>query len=221
MMENQMLLEKIGETKTDKIIRECENIYKETFSKQFPNYFLNKNTVKSFAIVTTTENKEIKNIGMSKVEDLLTDNFGRWFGGFIYPTSIIVMNDQTNTPHDILMWGGSTWNINNGGGSTGTRIMVGHGTTPATRQDVDMENFDQELNSNDGGWNSSLGQVDVPATIPSDFANNISEVGLFGAWFASSPSGVFNFMISHDNISPVVPVIIGQTINVDYKLLLS
>ncbi len=220
-MENQQLLEKIGQTKTDRLISECENIYKETFAEKFPKYFYRNNTVKSFSIVTVTENKEVKSIGMSKVEDLLTDNFGKWFGGFIYPTNDFQMIDESAVSRTMEMWGTSTWNINNGGGDVGTRIKVGHGTTPATRQDIAMENFDQELNSSDGGWNSGLGQVDVPATVPSDFADNISEVGLFGSWFTKTPSFVSNFMLSHDNISPVVPVIIGQTINVDYKLLLS
>jgi hypothetical protein len=220
-MENQILLEKIGETKTNNLIQDVSNIFKENLLKQYPDYFLNKNILKSLAILTTTDKNEIKNIGMSCLNDLLTDNFGSWFGGFIYPTSIIVMKDQSSVDHDILMWGGGTWNINNGGGDTGTRIMVGSGTATATRQDIDMTNFEQELNSGDGGWNSSLGQVDAPATIPSTVASNLSEVGLFGSWFAQSPSGVFNFMLSHDNISPVVPVIIGQTINVDYKIFLS
>jgi hypothetical protein len=219
-MENQLLLEKIGQTKTDRLIRECENIYKENFAEKFPNYFENKNTLKSFSIVTITENKEVKSIGMSKVEDLLTDNFGKWFGAFIYPTSPITMEDDSSTNRTVTMWAtGGTWNSVNIGGAVGTQVEVGTGTNVATRQDVALQNPQQILNSSDGGWNSSLGQVDIPATIPSTFSGNISEVGLFGVWAFSG--GVGRFLLSRDNISPVVSVIIGQSINVDYKLLLS
>jgi len=217
-MENQILLEKIGETKTDKLIREVENIYKEGFNKKYPEYFVNKNTLKAFSILTITENQEVKAIGMSCIDDLLVDIFGTWFGAFTFPTTPVTMKDNTGVDQVVNMWsGGSTWNTTPS--VIGSAIDVGKGTTQATRQDFKIENFLQVLNSSDGGFNSGLGQVDIPATIPSTFNDSISESALYGVWL--SVAGVKTFLLSHDNISPAVPVLIGQTINADYKLILS
>lgn len=216
-MENEILLEKIGETKTDKFLKDIVNIYKENFNKRFPDYFVNKNTLKSFSIVSVTKEKEVLALGMSCIDDLLTDNFGEWFGAFVFPTTPINMVDTGGVTVVVNMWSsGSTWNTI---GTVGTKIDVGKGTTPATRQDFDIENFLQTLNSSNGGFNSPAGQVDIPATIPSNFSDLISETALYGVW--NSTTGVKDLLISHDNISPSVSVLLGQTVNVDYKLLLS
>lgn len=217
-MENQILLEKIGETKTDKFINDIVKIYKENFFKRFPDYFVNKNTLKSFAIVSITEEKEVKALGMSCIDDLLTDNFGEWFGAFTFPTTPINMVDSSGVTQVVNMWsGGSTWNTTPS--VIGSKIDVGKGTSTPTRQDFTIENFLQVLNSSDGGFNSLAGQVDIPATIPSNFSDLVSETALYGVWL--TVAGVKDLLISHDLISPAVSVLLGQTVNVDYKLLLS
>jgi len=74
----------IGESNSQKVIDECLGIYREHFKKQYPNYFEN-NFTKSMAILTIQDpnSNEIKNISMSKINDLLLDNWGVFIGSLI------------------------------------------------------------------------------------------------------------------------------------------
>lgn len=224
MIENQILLEKIGQTKTQKVIDDCYKIYKEKLDKKYPEYF-SKNSSKMCSLVTTTEKNEIKAIGMSKLNDLLTDNWGLILGGILDGASRnnITLKDETGIgTFQFRVWGTQTqvMFITNSG-SVGSQIKVGTGTTAPTRQDFRMETLVQTLVSGNGGWNSGLGKVDIPATGTAGSGFSISETGLFGRWVAWAFLVVKTIMIAHDAISPVVPVINGQSINVDYELLLS
>jgi len=222
-MENQILLEKIGETKNQKLIDDCYKIYKENFRKEFPNYF-ESNHSKSLSIVTTTENFEIKSIGMSCLNDLLLDNWGNFLNGFMggnsSAQSLKITTGQTRA---VGMWGTGQSNWNSVSvGSTGSSISVGSGTTPAVRSDIVLETSVLGLSMGNGGWNSGLAKIDIPASNNSVSSFTLSETGLFGVWAHSTPpASVGSFMLSHDNISPVVSVIVGQNVNVDYQLLLS
>lgn len=220
-MENQILLEKVGETKTQKLVDDCYKIYKEKLQNQFPD-FLEKNHTKICSVVSVTEKDEVKGIGMSCLNDLLLDNYGKFFnsfmGGFGGSISMQIIGNQNRT---VIMWGsGACWNTTNAG-AIGSSIKVGTGTTPATRQDFKIEAGSVNLTSGNGGYNAGLGKVDIPANKVSTSSFSLAETGLHGVWTHSPAPQVDEFMISRDNISPVVSVIIGQTINVDYQLLLS
>ena len=218
-----MLLEKIGDTKNQKLIDDCYKIYKEKFIKQFPNYFDN-NFTKACSLVSVTEKNEIKSIGMSCMNDLLLDNWGNFLNGFMGGSGSAQQLRQTSgTFRTVGMWGGaqSLWNSTSVGG-TGTSISVGDGITPATRQDFVLTSSRLGLGMGNGGYNSGLGKIDIPAQNISTISFSLSETGLFGVWAHSTPpASVGSFMLSHDNISPVVSVIIGQTVSVDYSLILS
>jgi len=222
-MENQILLDKIGDTKTQKLIDDCNKIYKENFTKQFPKYFDN-NFTKACSLVCVTEKNEIKSIGMSCLNDLLLDNWGNFLNGFMGGNSSAQQLRQTSgTFRTVGMWGGaqSLWNSTSVG-STGSSISVGTGTTPATRQDFVLETSVLGLGMGNGGYNSGLAKIDIPAQNISTIAFSLSETGLFGVWAHSTPPAtVGSFMLSRDNISPVASVIIGNTVSVDYTLLLS
>lgn len=220
-MENQILLEKIGETKSNKLIDDCYKIYKEKFQKCYPEYF-EKNSSKCLSIVTALENNQVMNIGMSKVDDLLSDNWGKFLGSIISQLPITIsLQDITDTTQSVPIYGSSTSVFNNiDSGSLGTLISVGSGSTPATRSDFNIETLLQTLVSNDGGWNSALGKIQAPAASISTFTNTITETVLISRWVRSVAT-VSDFLLSRDNISPGVPVTIGQTINVDYNILLS
>jgi len=215
-----MLQEFIGETKSQKIIDDCYKIYKENFLKEFPEYF-ESNYTKLASVITILENNEIKQIGMSKINDLLTDNYGKWFGQFIFPISNFNLTDIGGVNRALISWStsGASSNWNQTVEIVGTHIKVGSGLTTATRADVDLQAQLQQLLSGNGGYNSGLGKVDIPATATSTFNGTVNEVGLFGRWNVNG-FGAQQFLLSRDNVSSVA-VIIGQTINVDYQIILS
>jgi len=117
------------------------------------------------------------------------------------------------------MWGGGQV-FNDTSSLVGSQISVGTGITPATRQDVIIEAGQIVLISGNGGYNSGLGKIDIPASLISGSNFSLSETGLFGVWRVSGFQ-TLPFLLSRDNIAPVVSVSIAQTINVDYQLLLS
>ena len=216
----ELIQEFKGETKSNKIIDNCYHIYKELFTKQFPEYF-QKNHSKMFSLVTITEDNEIKDIGMSKVDDLLVDNWGEFFGALLGGTSATMKNNGGSSKTVNVYGSAQTrlFSITNNG-AVGTKIRVGTGTTPATRQDFAIETFQQDLISGNGGWNSGLGKVDIPANAVAGAGFSLTETVLEGQWIEDFSLAVNNFALSHDVFNPV-SVLIGQTINVDYQLLLS
>ncbi len=214
----------VGKTKTKNVIDESYKIYQELFEKRFPNYF-ETNHSKAFAFVTTTKDKEILDAGMSKVNDLLSDNWGNFLRAFLSGDQGL-NNVYRNTGNQLVsfqLWGDTTKlfnRANTGLGTIGTRIATGSGTTDATRQDVDIEIEKNKADTGDGGWNSGLGKIDIPMTATGVSNYSLTETALFGTWFASQANAIEQILLAHDNISPV-SVLVGQTINVDYQLLLS
>ena len=176
-----------------------------------------------FSIVTALEKNEIKHIGISKLDDLLSDNWGLWLSAIFNPISSLAgfVNDSGFSKTFIFYTtavNNEVFNMTNS--PVGSVIRVGSGVTAPTRQDFNIQSLLQQLISGNGGWNSGLGKIDIPATATATFTNSISETALFGVWTAIGDAPD-EFLISRDLISPVVPVISGQTINVDYQLLLS
>jgi len=215
-----MLQDFIGQTKNKKVIDESHKIYLEQFQKRFPNYF-DSNYSKAMSLVTITEEQEIKNIGMSKVDDILNDNYGKFLLAFLSGNSSNVSLTTTSGSRDFRFWGSQTqlFNITNNG-VVGSRIAVGSGVTPATRQDTNIESEKNKESTGNGGWNSGLGKIDIPMlSAIATLAYDITETALFGAWIPTAQVP-HETMLSHDVFSPV-SVIIGQTINVDYQLLMS
>lgn len=216
-----MIQHLIGQTKSQKLVDEAFGIYKELFQKYYPEYFQNNHS-KCLSVVTVLENNQVMNIGMSKVDDLLNDNWGKFLASFIAQnSSSVTLQDITNTSQTTQIYGFSNDKFNNvASGNIGSIISVGSGITPATRTDTDIETLLQTLVSNNGGWNSSLGKIQAPAASVSTFTGTIVETVLISRW-ARSVGSTSDFLLSRDNISPGVPVSIGETINVDYNILLS
>jgi len=218
-MENSQLLEYIGETKTNKLIEQINKEYFESFRKQFPNY--NENA-KASSLVTITKDLEIKSIGMSCMNDLLSDNFGIFlaflFGGGSNNQNL---TDITNSLATISFQGSST-NFNSTIVAVGTQIQVGKGLSTPNRQNFNIESpFTTSpestiKNTGAGGWNSGLGQVSA-SMIPfgAGGAGAISETAFF--WVMANVVGAQKtFLMSRDLISPVANFILGETINVNY-----
>jgi len=226
MIENSQLLEYVGETWNTKLKNEISKFYLELKQKQ---YATKENNVYPMSIIRVTDpnQTEIKSIGMSCLNDLLNDNFGIWLGGML--TAIVggvnLVNDSGSTQSINLNGASAPFNNRNTG--VGSLMQVGKGTTPATRQDFAIENpfldspQSDMFNTGNGGYNSGLQQISIAGNVsPVVNSGQISECTLFFKWQNSSSLSNF-FLMSRDNISPVVNFINGQSINVEYLINLS
>ena len=225
-MENSQLLEYIGETKTQKLQNEISQIYFEEFNKKYPNFSYNH---KMNSLVTVTKNFEIKSIGMSCINDLITDTWANFLGALLAGDFAVLPNPPTisgSTSHTLNVYSSfSDDKFNNlNFGSVGTLIQIGEGVTPATRQDINIENpfgsspENTRLGTGVGGWNSGLGQIQIPVQMIAGSSGTISETCLYGKWRVTAGGGNETYLLSRDNISPVVNFIGGETINVDYSM---
>ena len=165
-MENQILLEKVGESKTQKLLDECNNIYMEEFQKEYPNYFEN-NYCKAICkiLVTEKDSNEIKGIGMSCLNDLLTQNFANWLGGWLGANSSTTGGVIKSTSGFVGSFGNSHggsnfshWgNFNAPPNNAGLNITIGNGTDIPLKTDFASPSGGvKALTVNAGFFNSGL-----------------------------------------------------------------
>jgi len=223
-MENQILLEKIGETKTEKLIRDCNKIYMENFRKEYPNYF-ETNFLKSIAKVITTppNSKEVLGIGMSCMNDLMTKQFAQWLGGYIGATSTTT-GDTPKGINGTFSWGlshagGNTnaWGRNNGITALGLQMTVGSGTNIPQKNDfLTPAGGIRAMIVNSGSFSAGLNTVTWSGgnTSLSDFS--ISNAYIIARWQLSGGSVNVQWLLLSDLISPVVPVLLGESIFIEY-----
>ncbi len=224
MIENNQLLELVGKTKTQKLLDEITSEFQETFMKKYPDYSKYYPT-KANSIVTVTEENEIKKIGMSCLNDLFSDQWAlilglifsnggdnnvipkNSFGNHNFRFAGLGLNDQFNATNKVTQGGGST--------------DIGSGLTPPTRLDTQIQTLKTNIQNASAGYNSGLGKISCPAQTANILTYDLSETALYLQCFLLSP--IFEnaqMLISHDLISPVVPVTNGETINIDYSLLI-
>ena len=156
-----------------------------------------------------------------------SDNFGKLISAHFAPQATgsgFQFRDINDVARNTTVYGSHLANKYNQGNQC--TVQVGKGLTPATRQDFNIEDpfiggaESIRQNTGFGGWNSGLGQVDIPTVIsPTAGSGSISETVLYNMWHTTN-IGDHHFLMSRDNISPIVSFISGKAINVDYKLLL-
>jgi len=225
---SQLLEDFKGKTKTQKLLDDIGKIYKENLRKEFPKYF-EKESTKSYCIITTLENTEIKNIGMSKIDDLLLDNWGQIMGLMFLTTTqkAGIVKDIAGNLENIRFWGNGnnqrTIYFAQAGATAGMLIKTGTSASTPQRSDFNLNALTQTMISSNGAYNSGLGKVTMPSSKVSTINETIAEAGLFqlGNLAFGNSVNQDTFMISHDLINPAVPVTIGQAINVDYQYILS
>jgi len=227
MIENSQLLEYVGETWTEKLKNQISKEYFELKQKQIS---IIKNNVSPMSIVRITDpnETEIKSIGMSCINDILNDNWGNFLTGFFTETGLTYpMVNSLNQSKPIRTNGTVAPFNSTNAGTVGTNMQIGKGLTGATRQDFFIQNPFVALPENNefptgfGGYNSGLGQVSVSGLLsPTGGAGAISETILLARW-SDSVTSLQNYLLSRDNISPVVNFISGQNVNVEYILQLS
>ncbi len=232
-IENEEILQHIGKTKTQKLQDEITKEYFERYDKKFP--LINEVDIfhKSLALITITKpnETEIKNIGMSCLNDLLLDNWGNCLNSLLSGASANLTN-ISGVANSGTFWGGSnffTQALTSAPTSpVGTECKVGAGLSTPQRTDFNIETpfgsspENSFRNTGNGGWNSGLGQVTISTLIsPTGGSGSIGEAGLFAEWYIKPAFDDETIMLSHDKISPTVSFIIGEAINVEYILALS
>jgi len=228
LIENSQLLKYVGETWNEKLKNQISKEYFELKQKQSS---IVENNVSPMSIVRVSDpnETEIKSIGMSCINDILNDNWGNFLRGFFSGTAqdISPMTDSLNANKPIRTNGTVITYNSTDSGAIGTQMQIGKGLTSATRQDFNIGNpfvsapEEDPFDTGFGGYNSGLGQVTVGGLLtPTGGAGAISETVLFAKW-RHIGNTINDFVLSRDNISPVVNFIIGQAVNVEYILQLS
>jgi hypothetical protein len=160
---------------------------------------------------------------------LFNDNFGLLLSKlFRAPTTGALSNvggffDITGAPLVINIYGLASATLFNE--FAGGNVQVGKGTTPATRQDTNIETpftnggvEDNPVNAIVGAYNPSLAKVEIPALIsPTAGAGAISEVVRTRGMENSVGVGK-EMLLTRDNVSPVSNFIAGQAINVNHEV---
>jgi len=233
-MINDYLLDFIGKTGTEKNILEAksyliENRIKELNFKPRPN---------CFSLVRVEVDGEIKSIGGSEPLDLLNDNFGKILAQMFRNVSttgqeLISLKsiggvNSNFSPYWFadVGFGKDDWRgmLVQAHGSISPAIQIGKGSSPATRQDVDIENpF-----TNGGAEDSQFG-IQVPIydviNFRCNFANSIISGGsgsitesVYKNSYTDRNKARPRVLIARDNISPAVGFLASQSIFVDYTL---
>jgi len=228
-MENQILLEKIGETRSDKLINDCNKIYMENFRKQFPNYF-ESNYLKSICKIITTpkDSNEILAIGMSCMNDLMTKQFSQWLGGYLggfAQTSGDIMKNTGGNPFatgnhhgggNNLMWG------MNSAGSRGLNMDVTNSTDIPFKDMFapQASTLGQNLIVNSGTFSAGLNTVTWSGGNTSllDFTISYAHIT---ASLSRAGGGSALWLFLADSISPSVAVLLGESIFLEYTFAFS
>ena len=228
-MENQILLEKIGETKTDKLIQDCNKIYMEKFRKEYPNYF-ESNYLKSIAkvLVSKPNSNEISGIGMSCMNDLMTKQFAQFLGAFLGSARFTLPDEPKNTAGTPQVWGflkgspDSQFFGRTTTGATGLNFNVSNSLNVPVKTDfnANLGTISRALIANSGSFSAGLNTVTWSAGNFALVDFSISSASVIPSWQLAG-GGIGNYLLLYDLISPVVPVLLGESIFIEYTFQLS
>lgn len=131
------------------------------------------------------------------------------------------------TPDNVNVFGFQSDQLYNDGGETNinSKAQVGKGTTPATRQDRDIEvpftnggAEDNKILVQPANYNSGLAKTEIPTLItPTTGAGAITEEVLMAHLEAQGLD--FDFCFSRNVINPPVNFIVGESINIINEVL--
>ncbi len=229
-MENSQLLEYIGKTKTKNLVDDIQKEYCELQIKTFQD---RENFVKSSSLISVTDfnETEIKSIGMSCINDLFLNNWGR-FLAFILGAQAgnVNLKGTTNIGSDVTVCNTTNNKFNSyvtPNFVTGTTLRLGLGATPPA-----MNNFNVETGltsgapeastaiCGDSSYSAGLGKITIPTVIaPTTGAGTIRESVLFGKWLRrQTPANITTWALIRDSISPNVVYVANQTIGIEYSI---
>jgi len=156
-----------------------------------------------------------------------SDNFGIFLATLITPfttgsfTKDVLLIDQQGASQNMRIWGLNSANNFNKLGSFG-QTQIGKGLSPATRQDIVIENpftnggvEDNLVPSSIFGYNSGLGKITVATMItPTAGSGSITEVTHICVWQATT--GLQKaILLTRDTLSPIA-FLTGQTVDVEH-----
>ena len=228
MIQNQQILQYIGETKTKKLVENIQKEYFEILRKKFPEKSNPIENLQCNCLVITHEKNddEIKGIGISCIDDLINDNFANFFGAILSRLGSKNLIDNANVSRSLLIYGqNDTFGDTNGASgvhSLGCQFAIGSGTTIPARTDFEVESIIQAVFSPSGnaGYNSVSGQISITgASAVLIGSGSIGNAVMYGRWFSVGVTRLF--VISHDLISPVVNFVNGQVATIEYTYTLN
>jgi len=231
-MENSQVLEYIGKTKTKNLIDEIQSEYFEVMKKDFPKVGgIGSIKPRICSVVTALKDNEILQIGINCKNDLILDNFGGMLGVMFSGRTLIwsmkstsaQVNNFTVSTSGQLDFQSAQGNFGN---SNGARMNIGSGSTPPTRQDFAMDINIAGITIFPASYNSGLAKVSFAGVFsPAPTPNTVREVSCGARWrtnIASPTGGTFReLLLTREVISPFVPYLTGQTVNVDYGFVFS
>ena len=131
--------------------------------------------------------------------------------------------DTLGVTHDMQFYGTNNQNVfaESGGGDT---VQVGQGLTPATRQDIEIEQpftnggvEDNKIGSGAGGYNAGLAKVQIPTQIsPTAGSGTITEICRFMNLRDSTLGTTQTYLFFRDLV-PATGFIAGKTIDVSHE----
>lgn len=208
-----------GYTFKQKVIDDCNKILLEEKAKVFG--YLPRPSEVSLVTVLDKNKNEILDIGGSKPNDLILNNFGKLYHqAHGTPGVTVVLQDIGDVGNALRASGGNRYTqvVTFAGG---TQIQVGSGSTPPDRTDFNVETAFASAPENGrgstgaGGYNSSLAQVQVARSIgATGGSGTINESCLFGVW-VNTANVTKIIMIARDAISGV-GFVAANFINVTY-----
>jgi len=213
---NQYLLEYKGETFSEKLKNKIHNHILEERIKKISSLL-------PMALVCVQDNKEIKSLGVSIPNDLLTDNYGKTLAGMFRPVAVgnnfFTINDLSNNLETMRYYANSPSGFNNAGARS---IQIGSGNTPPTRQDFNIEtpfsNGGQEDNAvafSNAGFDGA-GTTKESITLTTTGAGVIAET--INRWNGRNSAGASRtWILTRDLISPTSSFIASQQVFVEYN----
>jgi len=161
---------------------------------------------------------------------VLNDNFGKVLAFIFRPPSV-----GNGLSFQMVNTGGTLFNVHLYGlnGNTGrlnhpaltSRTKLGDGTTPATRQDFNVESElndvpeKNDFNNNQAGYNSGLGKVSIASSVSPTGGSGAVTESINIQIYNNELGGNNNCILTRDVFSPV-NFISGKTINVELSYLI-
>jgi len=234
---NDWLFEYVGQ----KMTPELHEIIVSRLLKQKQQYLGYKTFFQEVALVWLDDkNGNIKAIGGSLPNDIISDQFGKFLADMFdavsgVVTSVVLLNSggvgkTVKTKGKGFVFE-TFWNIQNVtgiNGSQGCNMQVGSGNTAPTRADLGIEtpfgSAPENARKNPistSVYNATLGRITQSVTIgATGGAGTVNEAVLFfmvrDIVGGTGTPQVFNF--AHDAISPGVSFIAAENINVSYTI---
>jgi len=165
----------------------------------------------------------------------MLDNFGEFLKGHftilstgVRDTAFVITTNGTS--RTLRIYGTSSnfvWNDTNAVGSQGDFGQVGKGTTPVTRQDINIETPFPDAPENSkqvslaGGYNSGLGKVTVQTDItPTGGAGAVTEFCKINNMSVIQTNTYEIIALTRDLVSPPASFIVGEAISASLEILI-